>query len=558
MKINFDNHKYCYLFLLSISCSLMACQAIKPSNKKVLVVHARGISHSELMEQVKFLESESYLKTQYNLGTVKKFIPVTNAVTVTNLASFETGRDPSEHGIIGHTYAINNNDNLMPTSGFAQKFSHPTFWEQADKQGKNILRIGALNAHGKYTKHANVDTMTQGSQTGNAQLIKLTPKQSSSMVKYTHANSSFDFLLQPKDTIPVKLYRLNNDNKLFIDTDFDHLNGTIAELSANDWTDLKPQSTNSHNEAFSVKWLSQNDMLYIRSPYKNNGYPQAFLEEVNEQLGITSGWPNIALYTSGGIDANTVWEEIETETSYLMQLFSFATNRKKYDLVVVDYPMMDRIGHAFLQQKSTSKVVSDYYQKAFQAMSDDFSQIAEFAQSNAYELIISSGHGFSPVHTSFDLNKFLLNNGINTQVQTKNWEVFGVPGKVSSHVYFNPQLPPLQKQQLIKSIKVLLKNIKDPQSEQAIVEKVYEKNELHQIGLEHNNSGDLFVILKPGFVMANMDSNDSYFGSPVFNGDHGYTLNHDDSYGVIIINNKCNPCTNRDLFQHITQKLKIQ
>ena len=89
-----------------------------------------------------------------------------------------------------------------------------------------------------------------------------------------------------------------------------------------------------------------------------------------------------------------------------MDVFNYAANESEYDLILIDYPLLDRYGHAFLQltkvaEKSKIQLkFQRHFESAFNRMNTDFAQIQEFAKQNHYELIIASGHGFSPIHTA--------------------------------------------------------------------------------------------------------------------------------------------------------------
>ena len=93
-----------------------------------------------------------------------KLIPITNAVTISNIASFETGSLPSAHGIVGHNFGQTVDEKLRPASGFSLRFEEETFWEKADLSGKKVLKLGALVLHGKYETHKNVDCIAQVQQ----------------------------------------------------------------------------------------------------------------------------------------------------------------------------------------------------------------------------------------------------------------------------------------------------------------------------------------------------------------------------------------------------------
>lgn len=151
--------------ILLISFMFFSCSSNKTKNhNRVIVVHARGVTHPDIMQFLNLSDSGTFFKENASKKRIKKLQPIINAVTISNIASFETGVAPSEHGIIGHSFAKKVNDTLRVVSGFSQRFEKETFWEKADKQGYKVLKIGDLTLHGKYTTHTNVDCLGQGSQ----------------------------------------------------------------------------------------------------------------------------------------------------------------------------------------------------------------------------------------------------------------------------------------------------------------------------------------------------------------------------------------------------------
>ncbi|MCO7225592.1 hypothetical protein [Pleionea sp. CnH1-48] len=57
--------------------------------------------------------------------------------------------------------------------------------------------------------------------------------------------------------------------------------------------------------------------------------------------------------------------------------------------------------------------------------------------------------------------------------------------------------------------------------------------------MNYKNSGELYVLLKPGFVFQPQALSDRpLFDKPIFNGEHGYSTHHNESLGIISYNNE--------------------
>ncbi len=534
--------------LFFVLIAALSCQSIEDTPRKMIVIHARGASYPFLEKYLAGNTAAGFLQEANRKGDLKRLIPITNAVTISNIASFETGVHPSDHGVVGHLFA--QVDSLVkPVSGFSQRFEVETFWEKADRAGKQVLNVGALTLHGKYETHENVDCLAQGRGLSQSGIFHLVPLNKNSIVTYK--------VLEENGTEnPWQFYRpIADEGTLQV-----VYNDEQYALDSGGWVEIQ-LPTEELIQAFRVKWMdSKQDTirLYVRSAFENRGYPQDFLKEIDQAVGPSKGWPNIPWYADGTITTQALLEEAETEIQYLMDAFAYSVEQKDYDLIYIDYPIMDRYGHAFYGLVEESEKYGEYMQTAYERMSEDFGTIHRFAKANGYELLIASGHGFSGIHTDININRLLGEQGIIT-LPDPSWEAFGVPGKVSAHIYLNPQLTDERRSEINNTIGRLKDGLRAPGSGELVIESIYSKNELESLGLAHANSGDLYALLKPGYVFQNELSGEGpLFGVPIFKGDHGYSLRHDESYGFIYTTQACDPCRTVDVAPRVLEVLDME
>lgn len=554
-------------FLLLICFAILSCTPPEDTKNKVIIVHARGLTYLDLMNYLKRTKVESFFKDQADKGAIQKLTPITNAVTICNIASFETGTFPSEHGILGHVSGIREGQTIRAVSGFSQRYQVETFWEKADKNGRNVLNIGALALHGKYKEHDNVDCLGQGRPIAAGRFLQLIPKpgqDKDSLILYSDLAGNYKIILQEGSTDTLFVYRHNQtagEITWIFDRDRNSNNGNIGHVKEGEWLEIEKGKLDGLTEALRIKSLvtySDTLKLYVRTSFTNRGYPKAFLEQIDANVGPSKGWPNIPLYATGKIEYYTLTDEIDWEVNYIMDVFSYAVKQKEYDLIMIDYPVMDRLGHAFLQLRETSYSVQGNYWSYLHRMDEDFYKIQQYAAENGYHLIIASGHGFAPIHTSININRLLSENGINTDGQNPEWEAVGIPGKVSAHFYVNPQLKANEKDRILKKVEGIFNSLSDPKLRKEVVDKIYAKNELKDIGLNHEHAGDLFILLRPGFVFQNGGNKDaSVFGTPLFKGDHGYAPEHESSFGVFISEDSCDHCHTTDIAKRVIRRLGL-
>lgn len=440
------------IFILCISgiINLQSCD-LANSKKKVLVVHIRGASYPALMNFLKTeASSHSFLKKTFDNNYLKQLRPIENAVTITNIASFETGTVPQVHGIPGHAYGVYEQGYLKQQSGFSKRYDVESFWEKADAQGLKVLSVGALVQHGKFTEHENVDCLAQGSliQPGRFLSISKSTLGDNSGITYVDEKNRSVILLN--EDLNVRIYDGASD-EIIIDGDSYSENGVLGKLTEGNWVEIISRNETKLSEAVRVKWIkARGDQidLYVRASFTNRGYPDSFLTLIDKKEGPAKGWPNIPAFAANRISAETLIEETEAEMDYVLDAFESASNEKEYDLIMIDYPLLDRFGHAFLQLSDTSNLYSQYFKDAWRKLDRDLNELNQFASENNYKILFASTHGFSPLHTSIDINYALRSAGV--KQDTKNWLAKGIAGKVSSHIYLNPKLARHQQDSILK------------------------------------------------------------------------------------------------------------
>jgi len=528
---------FVFLFVIAV----WSCSSEK-KERKVILVHARGAS---------FQDISNFLNTRdidpFKVEDFQKLKPITNAVTISNIASFETGTYPASHGIVGHFYAKGDSSPQV-VSGFNERFEVPAFWEIADEAGMKVLNLGSLTLHGKTTQHSNVDCLGQGKVDKGPSFIRLLPIDAEEQC------------YQTVDSTEERRFYLSNDKTLFVDFDLDSTNGFFTKIQKCGWGKVIEQDANA-TRSYLIKWLETKGdtlILYQRATFSSRGYPTDFVRLADSIQGPAIGWPNIPAYTSGKLPISTVLEEVEFETDFLMENFKELAPQNDYDLILIDYPLMDRIGHLFYQNIECSPSQGQLLKSCYERLFDDFRDLKEFARSHHYAIIFASTHGFSGIHTSINLNRMLSNHDLHTNIHVPNWQVVGIPGKVSAHLYFNSSISDSSRESITQKVKSLVDSFATEGGE-SIIEAVYTSDELSEIKMNHQNAGDLFILLKPGFVFQSSFSPEGdLFLEPAFKGDHGYSTRHEESYGFLYSEQRCDECESVDIAGMVLKQLRLE
>ncbi|MCE7991749.1 MAG: hypothetical protein HEP71_07210 [Roseivirga sp.] len=524
----------CITFSLLSLMLLTACDHSEERNpKKLVVINIRGTSFAHVQTYAA-LRPESYLSGLLRNHRVTELTPIFNAVTATNLASFETGVYPNRHGIIGHQFGTRT-DSLHVVSGFERRYEVPSFLEVADLQGLKVLNIGSLLLHGAFNSHLQLRTIAQGEALAAARQIALiaspAPLQIQEPSEYIQPLSISDSKARQIPIfgdyhIFVYAVDVQGETHFIVDNDSLPGNGYLARLKQEEWLELDLGLTKNLRTSTRIKFNGGpgNTSLFVRSPFINRGFPEAFLKDLEVRFGGSKGWPSLGAYFGGQINSTDVKSEINTEIEYLLNIYEHSLAQEDYDLIVMDYPLPDRYGHIFSIDFNEL-----HTREAFDKMDADLEGLVKAAHENGYEILIQSGHGFSKSHNQINLTG-LLSKAFEGSQQTDDLPFLAIPGKVSAQIYFKSG-----EKEALDRLKEKLLTWQDPKTGNKLFEGVWSKTELARLGLDHEDAGDLFLLLKPGYVFqANGSADHLLFSQPTFKGDHGYSPEYAESRGVLI------------------------
>jgi len=493
------------LFLVTFA-TVVACKK-DTHPPKMVVINIRGTSFIGLQNYTNN-HPKGYLSSLLQARKVRELMPVNNAVTATSLAAFETGQPPQVNGVLAHQFATKANDSFRIESGF-RKYEVASFLEKADRAGKSVLNLGSLLLHGATEEHNQLHALAQGQVLSAPQMVTLDATKEVKIAEgYTfqvfNDNSEIDNRSQWAVGVPG-------------------LEADTIVLQNNQWTNLHLGDFQGLKIRCRVKLLvreGKTDQLFVRSAFVNRGYPLKELQQTEKEVGGAVGWPSIGLYLNGQIDVQTIKEEIQNEVSYVLDIFELKLD-KGYDLITMDYPVMDRYGHLFSLSPSSSHTA-----EAYALLEKDLERLVKLSQNNGYQVMIQSGHGFAKAHTEINLN-----DALDSLTNIKSNQILPIPGKISAHLYLGPDFSKGKKEALIHQISLW----KDSKSGASIIEAVCSKEKLDDLGLLNPNAGDIYVLLKPGYLFSSSRSNEGNIFKPAqFRGDHGYTSSLPENRGVLL------------------------
>lgn len=240
----------------------------------------------------------------------------------------------------------------------------------------------------------------------------------------------------------------------------------------------------------------------------------------------------------GKIDEATYLEQERRLNDWFIDVAKYTAKTKNPDLMMVYQPGIDGAEHQFFltdpiqsgYSPERSRLYQSYIQDAYKAADNRIGSLLSDLK-DAANVFVVSDHGMAALHTAVSVNNLFKKEGLSTEKESgQQIRATGSGGSV--HVYINKegrekggivteeQYGPLQER-----IVQTLKNFKDPSTGEKVFDLIRKKTELKDLGLENENSGDVFALSRPGYHMDHKGPKDEIAAPTSFYGMHGYDSN---------------------------------
>ncbi len=478
-------------------------------------------------------------------------VTVTPSLTSVAHVSAITGALPSRTGIVSNVFHRAGDPFGTTVTGFTTEIGAETLWEAAIRQGK---RVGVLVYPG-------ADATSPRGRGSFGMVWPESPLRPSTVVtvsadawgpsvpvtgSYTPSRETRLRVDAPGGPLSLRLQALDSTDDGAVEFDVVRVLGggpegpPVASVRAGEWFRLDAPGDASSGETAAWCRVATLDprldrlVLYVGAFYGMKAYPEDYRRRLSAAVGP---WPGQAdpvfLRGDSSVRSEAAYEEQSARLSdYLTRVLLTTIRVERWDLLIHYQPAVDEMEHAFepaLQPAAAAgslpSPAPEQIVRAFQGVDRELAQVRQALRPSDF-LFVQSDHGMAPVERAVDLDRFLAARGWRI---ARGGEAPGGDGPrvvqvcASSgiaHLYLRHGLDGRAPAEALAALRADLAGLA---TEYAVpVDAILERGELGRIGLDHPSSGDLVVLLRPGFVFEHGPGGSTVLFPPRARGAHGF------------------------------------
>ncbi|MFZ5788569.1 MAG: alkaline phosphatase family protein [Acidobacteriota bacterium] len=507
---------------------------------------------------------------------VDRVRPVNPSLTSVNHVSIATGAPPSGTGIVSNVFRLPGAGFGATVSGFDAPIGAETLWQSFRRQGKRAGVITFPGCDGRApertaafglvyvnTPFARSAIVRLGSAdfspaSGDPTSESEAPPRSATIevgLRAGEATTPGVFVLTALDTVEDGL---KSYDTLIADQDTDPFNGTFGRARVDEWFPLWVRAPHPDGGMRTIgAWcllqsLSPDlaEVRFYRGAFNTvEAYPREFRERIESEASFWPGAPDDVhlqrgVKGEGGIGIRDYLAQAARFSRFFTAAAIAAVRGERFDLLLAYQPVVDEVGHAFTLRDPRQTAWSQANQAVAAGATDEVLRIAdrgvgELARSldlSRDALVVVSDHGMVPVWEAIHVNEALRRAGL---AETEDGprgprlaptsRAFAVCSGGVAHVYVNlapiGPVPDGERDEVVRQAARVLALLEA--DGEAVVEAMARRDEAAKWGLDHPNSGDLVVFLKPGYVPTGRVGGRVHEPTDLV-GQHGFLSHHRD------------------------------
>jgi hypothetical protein len=577
--------------LAGLLCISSSCQSGAPGEGKraerVILVSYDGVGADLAWKWIDdgiATEPDGLAETARNGFSVRRLRMADPTLTAVNHAVLATGRTPADTGVVSNGYRAPGAPLGDRVNGFDAVPAVPTLWSAARARG---LRVGSLlwpsGAAATGAEAADFGLHWPLRPALASAVIELDPETAGTTGELPSADGVralawpfvFDFGAGAEPASAEALVALvdgNPDGRPRWDTVGVRAPGSDdwILLGDRDWfpvdldlraaNDDRPRRWGAWSKVVHLDPLRGTIKLYRGAVWRLLAWPEDFEERLAEAIGPWPGVPDDPrleewwIDADAGIDLDVYLEQVERLDRWLDRAAAWVAANEDFRLLLTYHPGPDEYQHTSLivdqdqwaWSPGRALAAAEGLKRVGRSVDLSLASLWSLLDPERDVLVAVSDHGHLPIHDEVRLNLALAGAGLVLVEEGAGgaWvapssPMVAVAHGAAAHVYLNLAGRDLggvvarseAGELLLRAAKVLADLELDGRP---VVEKVFARDELAEIGLDHPASGDLVVFLAPGFTASNrLDG--AVIEPTRYYGQHGNLAAHDELCGMLFI-----------------------
>lgn len=524
-----------------------------PPPRRVILLSLDGASAHELhrLHGERAFSAGGFARFFAEGQVAERLIPINPSLTAPNHISLATGYPADRTGIVGNVFHRPGTPFLETVSGFSAPIETETLWEAARRQGKRagVMAWPGADDTGE-RRRADWGMVYVNDPDREAELVTLKkeewkPASAPGLDSRSPIRSARITIGAGAQTFDLFAVDRTDDGK--VNYDGVMFGAESMPISAGAWQDVPCRRA----AVCAVKLLHLDPdlataRLYFAGLYTFQAYPQSFAADLGAQ-GLT--WPgppdddrlNDTWAGRPGIDLETWIEQDVRFAHFFGEGLLAAARRPDWDLLMGYMPVLDEAGHQLTladpRQPGFSAARRDELEMArrrvWQAVDRELVRLLAAVDLRTTVVAVVSDHGMAPVHTLLDPNVLLREQGLlATDAEGKILEAgtaaYAVGSGGVSQVYIAPGKGDLRAR--------LRRLFADWTADgERPVERIFDRHDAKDAGLDHANSGDLILFFREGYSARGGLLKQGRASAPAdVLGMHGYFNVHQEVHGIYL------------------------
>ena len=466
-----------------------------------------------------------------------------------------TGAPPSRTGIVGNVFQRAGDPFGTSVSGFGAEIEVETLWEAAIRQGKRVGVLVYPGADGTTARRrGSFGLLWPDRPLLGAKVLRLTRENWEPTApladSFSQPRAAAMTIETPGGPRSLRMLALDSTNDGVVNFDVVRIAGgdsgrQLASVREGGWFRLDAPGGAESGETGAWCRLAAIDphlesvVLYVGAFYGVQAYPEDYRRRLMAAVGP---WPGQAdpVFVRGdpSLRSAEAFEEQSTRLSdYLTRALLTTIRTERWDLLVHYQPAVDEMEHAFepggpgqqTRAAGSSAIGPDWISRAYQDADLTLARILE-ALGSGDSLFALSDHGMSHVEQAVDLERFLAMRGwrcvrgATPDEGGTGRDVHVCASSGIAHLYLRHDAAGRLSPDLLAVLRADLGRLSLEYD--VPFEAILGRADLHDAGLDHPNSGDLVVLLRPGYVFERGPDDTTVLFSSHSSGAHGYRNTH--------------------------------